>query len=662
MSDAMRKNRLTQILFLGIAAAALVAGAMVRGPLEAERKRGGLADVTTDASVAQRPHIAVLQIAPGGLRVIALNYLWIRSQQLKDDGRLYDAKQVRELICDLMPYYSGAWNFMAWDMSWNISVATHTPQERWMWVRNGITLLRDRGLIYNPNDLLMHKQIAWTFSSKIGGYTDEMHRQYKWYWAEEIDRILGSPPPTGSTKDAIDAFRLVADAPQDRAALKPGAAAFLTELADLGVQPDDQLLVYYNRYSDDPRRGQAILLARDPEVLDKKKLAKVTALMADPAREADRAEAVAFTRRKVLVESFRMDPAWMLALMVKYGPLDWRSVHPHAIYWATLGLFRSQGLTIADLKPGVAEAEIRTGERERLKDGRADDAPFDYETGRLKLDRINRVNTERIILGSLKSLTRTGQIYYRRVVVDRRSGKGFTAFDWGPDWRYIVPAAREYEAGGYSLVGKGGDLTDDANVLRQGQITYLSDAVLLLHVAGRKQEAQEYYDKLVTQLKPEKPEYKLAMVEFCQARLPQAVSQTFDLARAFRHGALVRTYRALALGNMAEYRKYRAYARKIYANFKTSIGKAPRFGVREFEAEEADLLYNMMLTPEVVGLRLSLLTKSTIYRAIEPKLQRMIYRLIAPAMRRQCRAEKPKIDFNRAFPRPGAGLPPNEGR
>ena len=644
----MRRDRLTQAVFGLVTIASLMMVSMVRGPLETERDRQELVGPTSDAGVAARPMIAVMQLAPGGLRAVALNYLWIRSQQLKDDGRLYDAKQLRELICDLMPYYSGAWNFMSWDMAWNISVATHTPEERWMWVYSGITLLRDRGLVYNPDDLLMHKQIAWTYFSKMGEYTDEMHRYYKLYWAEEMDRTLGSPPVAGTTADAIDAFRPVAEAPRKLEDLlsDEAVAALVARFEALGVTPGEQMLVYYNRYSDDLRRGRMVVLARSSDDPEAETLDKITALMADPKLEAPRAKLIAFTRRKVLTEDYRMDVDWMLALMIKYGPLDWRSVHPHAIYWATRGLYLSEGLGLDDLKPGAAEAQAR---RSQKKAGYYDD-PDDPIHRPVPLSRINRVNTERIVLGALKSLTRSGQIYYRLPGDHSRPSMVIDWVDWGPDWRFIEETNAEYKAGGASLAGKDGKLSDERNVLRDGHRTYLTDAVLLLYLAGREQDAQDYYDELRTLLEPKDPIYKLDLHEFCIKKIPETLNQTFDLARAFRHGALLRAYRALANGRTAEYNRYRAYAKRAYDVFVEGIGKAQRFKIRSFIDQEGDFLATMLLQPEAVGLRLTVLSKSTVYRAVETGLQQRVYGKIAATMRQECQAAK--YDFNKAFPAP----------
>ena len=83
---------------------------------------------------------------------------------------------------------------MAWNMAYNISVTTHTPQERWSWVNSGVRLLRNRGIRANPNDMHMHKELAWIFLHKVAGFTDDANQYYKRQFAYEWQNVLGRKP------------------------------------------------------------------------------------------------------------------------------------------------------------------------------------------------------------------------------------------------------------------------------------------------------------------------------------------------------------------------------------------------------------------------------------------------------------------------------------
>ena len=82
----------------------------------------------------------------GPLRGLAINFLWLRSDDLQREGKLFEANQLSQVITSLMPYYPEVWSYHAWNMAYNISVMTQTRQERWDWVNKGITLLRDKGI------------------------------------------------------------------------------------------------------------------------------------------------------------------------------------------------------------------------------------------------------------------------------------------------------------------------------------------------------------------------------------------------------------------------------------------------------------------------------------------------------------------------------------
>ena len=82
-------------------------------------------------------------------------------------------------------------------MAYNISVATHTDQERWYWVSRGVDILRDKGLRYNPDSVALYRQLSWTYSHKIGQETDDAHRFYKLSLALEWQELLGQPPAPG---------------------------------------------------------------------------------------------------------------------------------------------------------------------------------------------------------------------------------------------------------------------------------------------------------------------------------------------------------------------------------------------------------------------------------------------------------------------------------
>ncbi|NIN12107.1 MAG: hypothetical protein GTO61_12015, partial [Gemmatimonadales bacterium] len=74
--------------------------------------------------------------------------------------------------------FAAVWAFHGHNMAYNISVAHNTEDERWEWVKAGINLVRNDGLRYNPNDLQLHRELAFFFIHKIEGYADDAHLYY----------------------------------------------------------------------------------------------------------------------------------------------------------------------------------------------------------------------------------------------------------------------------------------------------------------------------------------------------------------------------------------------------------------------------------------------------------------------------------------------------
>ena len=64
----------------------------------------------------------------------------------------------------------------------------------WRWVQQGLRLLRDEGLRYNPTDPRIYQELGWIYQHKLGGDSDRLHAYYKQQWSERVAAHLG---PTG---------------------------------------------------------------------------------------------------------------------------------------------------------------------------------------------------------------------------------------------------------------------------------------------------------------------------------------------------------------------------------------------------------------------------------------------------------------------------------
>ncbi len=186
--------RAKKILSLLLVAVLLIGSSQMQKALNQDRDRLGM---TYTATLEDAPPVlAFTTIALGGFRGLISNFLWVRANDLQQDDNYFEAAQLANLITDLEPHFTQVWLFQAWNMAYNISVKfkENSPgifADRWRWVENGINLLRDEGLKYNPDDALIHRELAWFYQHKVGANLDDGNMYYKAEWAREMEPFFG---------------------------------------------------------------------------------------------------------------------------------------------------------------------------------------------------------------------------------------------------------------------------------------------------------------------------------------------------------------------------------------------------------------------------------------------------------------------------------------
>lgn len=131
------------------------------------------------------PAVAFTTVALGGFRGILADILWMRAGTLQDEGRYFELVQLSDWISKLQPRSPPIWAYHAWNMAYNLSALMPTPEEKWRWVRNGLVLLRDEALVYNPGSARLHQELAWMFLHKLGADSDPAAAFYRQQWAAE---------------------------------------------------------------------------------------------------------------------------------------------------------------------------------------------------------------------------------------------------------------------------------------------------------------------------------------------------------------------------------------------------------------------------------------------------------------------------------------------
>jgi hypothetical protein len=185
--------KLYKITLTGVAVALLAAVSVLQRQLNRQRADLGLTRVTPLDNAP--PMLAFTTVALGGFRGLIANALWIRANDLQDEGKYFEQVQLADWITKLEPTFVDVWVVQAWNMAYNISVKLRDPYDRWRWVQSGIELLRDQGLKYNPKEALIYRELAWFFQHKMGQNLDDAHLVYKYEWGKEMTRVLGGGRP-----------------------------------------------------------------------------------------------------------------------------------------------------------------------------------------------------------------------------------------------------------------------------------------------------------------------------------------------------------------------------------------------------------------------------------------------------------------------------------
>jgi len=643
----IHRSRMVQMGFLLAAAACLIAAGLMLRPLERASKPADLLTTTDVADFESNPELGLLTAMPGGLRVLAVNYLWIRAQDAHQEGRHYDALQLSELICQLQPHQPSVWIFHAWNMSYNISVTCDTADARWQWVYNGIKLLRDRAIRLNPRSLPLYKELAWIFFNKMGGQLDDMHWSYKRRWGGQMQSLLGAPPHEDTLKNTlgnetqvvIDAFRVIAEAPLDKTPrlqglkriqsklqakllAEPDIAAYANLLAPHGIHLDDTLLEAYNRYSlAYPAAAVRIVPPRLPGETEK----NVSALINDP-KYGDRLDKetgqrilgpltrmLAFVRAQILWNQYRMDPAYMLTLMERYEiPMDWRHTTCHSLYWASYGI---------DVCRPDDKLEVAT------------------------------LNNMRNVLNSMKYLTGTGLVAMQTMP----DMPLYPRYYESPDMRYVKPTDDQHRLYIDELLKQGpGEFYE--NELSTGHQNYLRGVMTMLVADGRIREAQGYYDAIKKDYKKSHRQWKHVSVEdFVAAELEAETGPIrYMVAQQLVQVSMKRAYLARGLADdSAEYAARAKFALRVYQLFQKAAVK--RMHLAAFEDIAANTMIRLLGQPRSFGLSLTVAQRSDIYLAMgdQPKILVRVYHRLERLFQNLAKADG--LDPAKAFPAP-AGL------
>lgn len=712
----MWRPRLIQIVALVTSVALLFGASRFIQPINEGREELALFghdEITKNAP----PEYAFWIQALGAFRSLIVNIAFIRAETYKEQARYYDAMQLARWICTLQPRFPSVWEFISWNMAWNISVTTYTPEERWRWVYEGVRLIRDDGLRYNPKAVNLYKQLAWTFNNKMSENIDDFHWDYKRQWAWRMHVLLGAPhqyqrefvpadadfaeavfdvsddpltemaksiaqmqqlrrdyrssaygtpyrtskrleerlekipleegqpAPTEETprlvaqQAARTYLRSIADAPRTLDGLfseHPETRDMLAQLRELGVYvTDDELTedeywfenglaeTFFWRYRqllDRPPLQEEFDLGANQRAgyTDPDDLRRFDDIVGVTAQHPAGQALVRFLQRKVLTEVYKLKPERMIYLVDNFGPLDWRVVDAHSLYWTTEGLLTS-------------------GE-----------TPVNFQN--------DKTNTARILFFSLRNLFHRNRLTFEPQPADIKE----SYINYSPDPNFIEAMHRAYTTYGPLIDPDPGDRIHAGEMFRSGHVNFLVEAIRMLYFADRVAEAEQYYEYLRTHygLRPDgTPEmaYAQPLQDFVMgAALYESVGRP-RVTEAIVSELILRAYQELGDQDLEAYNRYMQKALEFHQAFlaEREDFNAIRMKLRPFRDYQIDVFRDVMLYWYDAGTPLdSSLTirKARLWRVAPPELKRWVYDEIFPVLARECAMWN--FDAEKAFPEP----------
>lgn len=567
-------------------------------------------------SESMPPHVAVVTAALGTFRGLAVDFLWARADHLQYQGQYFEAQTLAQWITTLQPRFHKVWAFQAFNMAYNISVATQVPSERWSWVARAIDLLRRQGIPLNPKAPQLHMELSWIFHNKIGTPSDKDHWYYKAKVVRDMQEVIGDMTSGRTTADAVDRFRTIATAPatlDELVAQNPAVRKVLAFLATHGMKPDEilvrmlgRVLMYSN--STDGRLLKGNTLPADTNG------SFVTALREDRAMAALLvSDLVPHLQQRILRDRYNMDPTAMLSLMDRYGPLDWRHPKSHGIYWSEEGLKLSRTL--------------------------------------LRREEINELMLLRTRLHMMTEMMMAGRVEFDPVT---------NRVDLLPDPRF----AKAYEtaiADAFDQIDSEDGISAadfglaDRQDLANGYERFLNSATLLTFLYGDRSQAQRYFSKLQELAgkrgEENHPAFNDTVETFVALRIAGIMDVDLNDLREFLDAMIRRAViDGLAQGQLAVFNRYLEAAYRVYDRRFSASDPSAKFTKQQAKLLEFPKLVDNSFESVMKQASLPVLTRARIWAWAPDKLRQNSYESVAETL--QTHAEAEGIDFDRAFPAP----------
>jgi hypothetical protein len=106
-----------------------------------------------------------------GFRGVVADVLWNDSIELQKQQEWDKLKEKVDFITKLQPHFLSVWTFQGWNLAYNVASEWDDPADKYTWIKNGITFLR-QGVEKNRRSPDLIWDTAWTYYHKLG-FADE---------------------------------------------------------------------------------------------------------------------------------------------------------------------------------------------------------------------------------------------------------------------------------------------------------------------------------------------------------------------------------------------------------------------------------------------------------------------------------------------------------
>jgi hypothetical protein len=644
------------------------------------------------------PEYALINTALGPFRGLFVDWLWYRTEMLKRQNKIYEVNTNARWITTLQPRFPMVWSFHSWNLAYNISVKTDTPEERWGWVQKGIRLLREEGIPANPRTLRLYRDLSNTFLHKVGQRSDDVHFYYREQLAARWQQVLGEATLADTEQQALSRFEPIATMAERYVMRDEPPRAMRQKLDELAVaHPDyaDRLreVKHWNLARGERRLNEWISAWRGgaPELVSALKPLHQelrTLASGNPIGRFKQAHPQAGRILDALRQAgLTLDEKGLLTLgavlMKRHfarpgqleGNLDqhlteaerafWPVIEKHAASdgWQTaLAFVRARVLWEAfNMDPAFMYEQI---EKFGPLDWRHPASHALYwaargvavaQTVRYGGD-LDMLNTDRKVIHAAQMLFHNGRLYYHLTSFKPLEGNVRLL----PDPRFIEAYQTALNDAERRLRQRHGDEAGYQDSFETGHENLLKDAVVYEYLYGNQRDAAQHLQALRQQYGQRadgstKQLYQLSVEQYVSRLMQEDLGTDQDTTRNFVDGMVRQAVlNGLANGRMNVFNRFmrsaqrvhRAYHEKRSAADKAPIAEQHRLALPPFPQIVVDVYVGLMGQSD----RLSLDMRRRIYGNSPTQLQRMVYQPLARTLRGELAQRG--VSMAEAFPPP----------